>query len=311
MKNRLSRWGKSSYETDESITNQKSFLSSVVQIVDDNSDAEIIVVSSKMKVGPDLISKIPSAKLLVTTTSGHEHLALSALHLSGIRTVRMPMLRRDAVVETTLALLLSGTRCLSEFHSAARENKWVRAELPQIMPLSIRGLRIGVVGCGVIGKRILEVLQCLGAKVIAFDPKGVPDGTARVGSILELAQQVDAITLHCDLNPSSHHIISKKVVDSLPKGAILINTARGGLVDEVVVLEALRNQHLAYVGLDVFENEPCSYLELVRSINGLHLLPHAAGFHQSLLVDMTKGLFTICDSFSMGDTIFHEMFSPS
>ena len=308
---RLSRWGKASYETTESIVAQRKSLSAWVKLVPDHTDAEIVVVHSKMRIDSEALDQMPSAQLVITTTSGYEHMDIPALHARGIRTLRMPLLRRDAVVDTALGLMLSGMRRLHHFKSAAIQNQWVRGALPAIQPLSFRDLPVGIVGCGVIGKQMIKVLNVLGARTVAFDPKGVPTGVDCASSVIDLASRVQVISLHCDLNPTSANIISRDVLSALPKGAILVNTARGGLVDEVAALEALKNGQLSYLGLDVFASEPHSNLQVVNQFHNIDLLPHAAGFHQHLLEDIQKQLVDICQAFVQGADLPFEVLSDS
>ena len=118
--------------------------------------------------------------------------------------------------------------------------------------------------------------------------------------MIDLASRVQVISLHCDSNPTSTNIISRDVLSALPKGAMLVNTARGGLVDEVAALEALQNGQLSYLGLDVFASEPHSNLQVVNQFHNIDLLPHAAGFHQHLLEDIQKQLVDICQAFVQG-----------
>ena len=308
---RLSRWGKASYETPDSVEAQKKQLSELVELVSDNADAEIIVIHSKMRIGHVQIQKMPSAKLIVTTTSGHEHMDIPALHAAGVRTLRMPLLRRDAVVDTALALLLTGMRRIYHFKHSASLNDWSRARLPQINPLSFRGLDVGIVGCGVIGRQMITVLTQLGANIHALDPNGVPDGVQEVDNVMALASRVQALSLHCDLNPTSANLISEDVLSAMPYGSILVNTARGGLVDEQAAIAALDRGQLSYLGLDVFASEPYSQLNTVNNYPNLDLLPHAAGFHQSLLDDMSSQLVDICHAFVAGGELPYEILSAS
>ena len=123
---RLSRWGKSSYETQESIDNEKRQLQEIIEVVEDNSNAEIIVVHSKLQVDEHVILQCPNLQYVITTTSGYDHLNIKALHNRGIQAIRMPLLRRDAVVETTLGLILQGSRRLLVLRDASIHKGWVR-----------------------------------------------------------------------------------------------------------------------------------------------------------------------------------------
>ena len=205
----------------------------------------------------------------------------------------MPLLRRDAVVETTLGLILLATRRIQELKKAGEEEGWLRQRLPQYDLLQFKSLCIGVVGSsGVIGSRMVQVLGQLGCKnIISCDTKD-----PQSAHFDELANMCDVITLHCDLNPSSYHICNSLFFEEkIKKGLILINTARGGLIDELSAHKAIESERLSFLGLDVFENEPFENIAIQNKYKNICFLPHAAGFSNHLLTDITTSLGEICN----------------
>ena len=287
---RLSRWGHSAYETEHDLAMEREALASLVGLVGPFEDAELIVVSSKTRVGTDNVG--PSVRWVITTTSGFDHVDVAGLRARGIRTVRMPEARRDAVVETALAFLIMGMRRIGHLMEAARQGHWARADLPKLGMGMLRGRTIGVVGCGVIGAQMVQVLRALGAEVWAMDPVGVPGGVKPV-RFEQMLRGAEAITIHCDLNDATRMMFDQKTLQSARKGMVIVNTARGGLMDVASAIELLGEGHLGGLGIDVFPEEPYASMSAVADIPGLWLTPHAAGFHSGLSASIREGLVEI------------------
>jgi glycerate dehydrogenase len=305
LKPTYSRWGRSVYETAESIRLEAELLSDIAEDAGDSQDAEIMVVHSKLKVGEALLTSLQKPTLVVTTTSGHEHMDLPYLWARGIRTTRMPVLRRDAVVETALGMILDGLRKFWHFRSEARHGHWARGDLPEIAPKLLSHSKVGIVGHGVIGSRMAQSLTDLGAHVVTCDPKGLPPSveSCRFQDMVDC----DVLSLHCDLNETSRNIVDAPWLARIRPGMVLVNTARGGLVDERAAIESLDNGSLSYLGLDVFASEP--YGQLLQSVSrpNLCLTPHAAGYHPSLGRGIALGLEGIFRSYVAGDQVDFEL----
>jgi lactate dehydrogenase-like 2-hydroxyacid dehydrogenase len=262
---RLCRWGRAEYERDE------LHAMDGVEMIDDPRAAEVVVVPSSR---PVAAADVPSARLVITTTSGYAHLDLRWRRAGGVGAPRLPLARRDAVVHTTLAMVLSLTRRLRGLDAAAREGRWDRARLHE-HGATLLG-RVGVVGMGVIGTRMAEVLRGLGAEVVE----------CRRGDALPLA--VDVLTLHCSLGAANAGMVDRTVLNGLRSGAILVNTARGKLVDVEAAMQALDAGQLGGLGLDVYPREPAELRSMARE-NAI-LLPHAAGWHPRLGADLADGV---------------------
>jgi len=277
-----------------------------VEVLPEGADAEIIVVHSKIPFGAAELKRAPSTRLLITTTSGTDHIDLDHMNRVGIRVARLPEARRDAVVDATLGMLIWGLRRMGPMQKRAQDGQWARSELPIFAPIGLRRARVGVVGLGVIGQRVAEALGMLGAEVWGADPAGVVDGVREVG-LSEMLGHCDAVTLHCDLNPTSANLVSKEKLEAAHPGLVLVNTARGGIVDVDAAVTMLRNDLLGAVALDVFPEEPWPHMNWVDDHPALMMLPHAAGYHVGLARSIREGLCAAVEAFVSGRRIPHRV----
>lgn len=262
-------------------------------------DADVLVVPSLQRVTRAHVARLVAprgrCKLVLTTTSGFDHVDVEALRDAGIPAARLPLVRRDAVVETTLGMILALTRRFGHFDVAAREGRWARAELPAL-GATLLGT-VGVVGAaGVIGTRMCAVLEALGARVLRCDPR-LPDGR----SLDTLLAESDVLTLHCALTPATRDLVDARALARMRPGAVLVNTARGPSVNVEAAIAALREGRLAGLGLDVYPREPAD-LAGVRH-PGAILLPHAAGWHPCLGDLVAEGIACAVGALARGEPI--------
>lgn len=286
---RWSRWGRSSYERDVDLALEAEAMAEVAEVVGPDADAEILSVPSKHKVDAAFLARVPSARLIITTTSGYDHFDIELMKSKGIWGGRLPEARRDAVVDSALAMLLGGLRGLGPLRAAAGEGRWTRGELRGFGLRGVAGRPVGVVGLGVIGRKMAEVLTVLGAEVWGADPAGLP-GWVRPATLAELVAGCDAVTLHCGLTAENRGFVSRELLAGARPDLVLVNTARGKLVDVEAAVEALREGRLGALGLDVFPEEPYPGLRAVNDLSGLTLTPHAAGWHLDLAARLREGL---------------------
>jgi D-3-phosphoglycerate dehydrogenase / 2-oxoglutarate reductase len=279
---KLLRWGWSEYET-----SAVPGLPASVELVTAEGgsapleSADMLVVPSTVRVNAAAVARLRRCRLVLTTTSGFDQLDLDALHEAGIAVARLPLARRDAVVESALGMMLALTRRLGRFQEAAAAGRWERPRLADY-GATLLGT-VGVVGVGVIGKRVVEVLETLGALVLRCDPL-LTDSV----SLDELLAASDVVTLHCELTAENRGMIGARELARMPRGAVLVNTARGTLVDVDAALAAIRSGQLAGLGLDVFPKEPTA-LERYADPRIL-VTPHAAGWHPALGAKIAEGI---------------------
>ena len=296
------RWGQSAYETNADLEREKDRLSALgIDLIRVSSEdipaanVEVLVVNSGVSVDEALIARLKALRLVVTTTSGSDHVDLQAAQRAKVQVARCPLARRDAVVDTSIAMGLALLRQLPSFQQAAQQGKWVRGELPTRSPGTIRGLPVGVIGAGVIGKQAIRQWEALGAQVLFHDPHvegGIP--------LRDLMQQSAIVSLHCDLNPDSHGLINSETLAWMPEGSLLVNTARGACVDLEALLAA---RHLGGFALDVFANEPPAQLARLAEGHNVILTPHAAGFHPGMAEQVCEELVDVLSAWLAGQAL--------
>lgn len=193
--------------------------------------------------------------LVALRCAGFNQVDLEAAARAGITVVRVPEYSPHAVAEHTIGLVLTLVRRLHKAYARVREGNF---SLDGLLGFDIHGRTAGVVGTGRIGARVAEILLGFGCRVLAHDPRPAAALVARGVSYLPLDDLVsasDILTLHCPLTPATHHLIDSRRLALMKRGALLVNTSRGGLIDTRAVIAALKSGHLGLLGLDVYEEE--------------------------------------------------------
>lgn len=278
---RLLRWGRSAYETDRDLADEEARLAKLGVSTSRYEGAfppisgvHFLAVTSGVRVTAKLFDQADALRMVVTTTSGAEHIDVAAAEARGVLVARCPLARRDAVVDSSVAMALSLLRALPYLNRRAAEGVWARGELPALAPRTAMGAVVGLVGLGVIGLRAQELWRALGARVLFSDPR-----VAGSSPLHELLEHADILSLHCSLTGSAETIIDARALARMKPGMILINTARGRCVD---VSAALASERVAGLGLDVFPQEPPEDLAALAAHPKVIVAPHAAGFHPQL-----------------------------
>ncbi|MGB2487133.1 MAG: 2-hydroxyacid dehydrogenase [Candidatus Puniceispirillaceae bacterium] len=217
-----------------------------------------------------------------------------------------------SVAEHTLMLMLAACRHLAYADAELRKGKWLVNAL-RTRSREIMGRTIGIVGMGRIGLQVAERLVPFGIKGLYCDPNVELDSATEQRLNMQktdfdtLISRSDIVTLHLPLMASTHNIISAEVIDAMKAGSILINAARGGLVDEGALDAALRRGHLQSAGLDVFEGEPPSADNLLLSNPACILTPHIAAGTRDALEQKLAAVFANISSFFRGESLENEV----
>lgn len=257
-------------------------------------EADVVAVPSLRPVRAEHLPRLRRCRLVLTTTSGFDHVDVPALTGAGIPVARLPLARRDAVVHTALGMILALTRRFGLLAEGAAAGRWDRDRLPAV-GASLLG-PVGVVGVGVIGRRMVEVLDALGAEVLPCDP-ALP-GALPLEAVLERAE---VVTLHCALTPETRGRFDAATLARMRPGAVLVNTARGRVVDADAALAAVHAGHLAGLGLDVFPSEPQDLRRFVHPRVIVH--PHAAGWHPGLGAAIAAGITAAVRALLAGEPV--------
>lgn len=219
-------------------------------------DAEALCVFIDSKIGDAEMSRFPALKLIVTRSTGFDHIDLQAAKARNITVTNVPSYGENTVAEFAFALILSLSRRVPEAEAHVKEGGFSAFGL---RGFDLAGKTLGVVGCGHIGMHVIRMANGFGMRVVGFE--AMPDeARARENNFTylplnELLAQSDIITLHVPYNAHTHHLISKDNISQIKKGAYLINTARGAIVETDALVAALKDGILAGAGLDVLEEE--------------------------------------------------------
>ena len=230
-------------------------------------------------VSAGLIAQCPQLLCVSSTGAGYDTVDVAACTAAGIAVVNQAGGNADSVAEHTLALMLSVSRRMVESDRRMRREQGFTRE--DVMGHEIRGKTMGLVGMGHIGTRVARLAQAFGMQVIAVDPFLSADEIHKRGarSVLfsELLAQSDVVSLHCPRDATTLKMMNADTFAQMKPGALFINTARGGLHDEVALTQALTSGHLAGAGLDVWDQEPPPLDHPLLAMDNVFATFHTAG----------------------------------
>ena len=232
-----------------------------------------------------VLDAAPACRFISRLGIGIDMIDVGAATERGVAVANTPDYCVEEVTAHTLAMALWLLRGLGHYDAAVRRGEWAAAGPPP-QPCRPSATTIGVVGLGRIGTRVASQARSLGFEVVGCDPYATPQPGLRLVSFEELLRCSDLITLHAPLNSETSRLIRADTIARMRPGALLVNTCRGGLVDESAVIEAMRSGQLAGVALDVFEAEPLPADSGLRSLPNVLLTPHAAWYSPASLAEL-------------------------
>jgi len=242
------------------------------------------ILSRQGPVTAAVMDAAPGLRIIARHGVGVDDVDIAEAQRRGIVVTRAPGSNTQAVAEHTLALLLALTKDLPLLSAQVAAGAW-RGAGTKVR--DVAGLRLGLVGCGAIGQAVARLAAAFGMSVAAYDPaESDSPGVARLPTLQALLARSDILSLHLPLLPATRHLIGTAELAALPPGAIVINTARGGLIDEAALHDAIEAGHLAGAGLDVFEDEPPPNDHPLRRHPRVICTPHVAGVTDGSLVNM-------------------------
>jgi phosphoglycerate dehydrogenase-like enzyme len=223
----------------------------------------------------EMIAAAPKLRLIQKIGVGVNTIDLEAAKTRGIPVCNLPGTNSRAVAELTLALMLAVLRRVPRFDASLRSGVWTDLALQDGLG-ELGGRVVGLVGYGSIPQLLAPVLTAMECEVLYTARKPVPDATARFVPPRTLLEQSDIVSLHLPLTPETDRMIGREALARMKQGSVLINTARGGLVDQTALTEALRSGHLGGAGLDVFTDEPVARDEALLALDNVVITPHVA-----------------------------------
>lgn len=240
--------------------------------------ADGILTSAIDRLPAALIDRLPaSVRIIATFSVGFDHIDLAAARARGITVTNTPDVLTEATADVAILLLLAAARRAAEGMRLVRERRWIGWRPTQLMGQGLAGKNLGIVGMGRIGIAVAKRARAFGLQIHYHNrTRLAPDreeGATYHETLETLLPLCPFLSLHCPATPATRHMIDRATIELMPEDAVLVNTARGALVDDEALIAALRSGRLFAAGLDVFEGEPDlhpGYLELDNVV----LLPH-------------------------------------
>ncbi len=262
-----------------------SILSNEVKVYEETEPEQIlervqgfdIVVTKEIPVPGDIIRSFPdSVKLIVEAGTGYNNHDLEAIKEKGLTLCNVPAYSTERVAHTAIMMILnlssSMRKQMNMLHDGDRSNF---TRCMQVDHVEVNGKILGVIGTGNIGREVIKIAQALGMKILAYarTPREDEPGI-RFASLEEVLAQSDYLTLHCPLNAETRHLINRERLALMKPTACIVNTARGALIDEEALIEALQEGRIAGAGLDVQETEPPAADNPLYDMDNVILTPH-------------------------------------
>ena len=245
------------------------------QIKEKISNFNIVIVRSRTTITREMIEKADKCKIIARVGVGLDNVDQDAAKEKNIRVINAAEGAMNAVAELVLGFMLTLARQTARGDRAIRNGQWLKSELKGT---ELRGKYLGIIGLGNIGKRLGRLARSLNMNIIGYDVVPIDEEFAKEVGLMKsdldtLLQSSDYISIHVPLLDSTYHLINAQKMSTMKKTAKIINTSRGGVVDEDALYEAIKNGNLGGAALDVFEKEPAIGNKLAELDNVL-LTPH-------------------------------------
>jgi D-3-phosphoglycerate dehydrogenase len=238
----------------------------------------VINIRSSCKFTSRVFSECPGMKLLSIWGTGTDNIDLEAAQRHGVTVTNTPGVSAVSIAEHSLMLALAVARRVVKVHGGVVAGEWPRGQSVQL-----HGKTLGVIGLGAIGRQFARIAQGIGMRVIAWTMHPNPSLGFELVKLEELLRSSDVISLHLRLSPETVGFIGRAQIEMMKPTTILVNTARGPIVDEAALVEALRMRRIAGAGLDVFEVEPLPKGHPLTQLDNVVLTPHCAGVTPEVL----------------------------
>ncbi len=238
---------------------------------------EALIIRSRTKVDREVIEKGAALKLIARPGTGLDNVDVDYAKSRGISVVNSPESLVEGVAEHVTLMMLAASRRLVEADVSTKAGRW---EKNSLTGRELKGKTLGIVGLGRIGRRIAEIAGALGMSVLVYDVVDIPQDVVdrlrcRVVGLDELFRSSDYVTLHVPLTDQTRHLVDSARLSEMKKGAILVNTSRGEVIDQAALVAALKEGMIGGAALDVFEKEPPTG-EILTAPNAI-LTPHIGG----------------------------------
>lgn len=298
---RLAQWGDVAVNTTDSADKE-----TIKQVI---AGADIAITSWGVPtLDAEILDCAPNLRMVAHAAGSVKGIVSDELYARGIRVISSARILSYGVSETALGLTICACKNVFGFNQSIHQGGWVE---DYSVITELFDITVGVVGCGFAGAHYIELLQAFGVNVLAYDPLLDETAIAAMGAtkveLPELLAQSDVVSLYAPALDSTQHMICAETLAQMKDNAILINTARGSLVDEAALVEALQSGKLKYACLDVTDPEPPAADSPLRSIPNCIMTPHLAGLANNGKLKIGAHVADEIERFLAGDALVSEI----
>jgi lactate dehydrogenase-like 2-hydroxyacid dehydrogenase len=248
------------------------------ELVELAAGAEAIIPCHTEKLSAEVIARLPkSVRAICSFSVGYDHIDLAAAKARGIYVTNTPEVLSDATAEIAVLLMLGAARRVYEGERQIRTNTWADWSATYQLGLQVTGKRLGILGMGRVGQIMAKRARGFDMQIHYYNrhrlPPELEHGAVYHESVEALLPHCDFLSIHCPATPETHHLLNAQRIALLPDEAVVVNTARGAVVDDDALIAALRTGRLFAAGLDVFNNEP-NIDPRYKELENAFLLPH-------------------------------------
>ena len=284
-----------------------SFLSEQTQdaLIAEAASADYILAGGRLKISKEVLEKAKNLRMVQRSGVGLDALDLDAIKEKGVPLYVNQGVNSESVAEHALLLMLACLRKLPTINRNTKNGVWKKQE-QGVQTAELKGKTIGIVGMGNIAKTLVGLLKPFRVRILYYNLIQMPadyeiENNMRFVGMDELLNNSDIVTIHCALTPETRNLINKETLGMMKDGAILINTARGEIVDPDALADALKNGKLSYAALDVHAQEPIQEDYPLKDIENVVLTPHIAGVTADSFRTMMHDAFRNIDCFDRGE----------
>ena len=263
-------------------------------LVHEAVDADYLLVSGRLPINDGVLSVARELKMIQRTGVGTEMLDVEAIQKRGIPVYVNAGVNAQSVAEHTLTLILASLKRLPQVNAQTHQGIW-KKQLTGVTTHELKGKTVAMVGMGNIGRRVAQMLQVFGARILYTDVIRQPEETEKQLGLEycerfeELLPQADILSFHCPLTSENTEILNRRTLSILKEGAIVVNTARGKLINPDALYNSLKEGHISAAALDTHFEEPVRVGYKLAELENVILTPHIGGLSYEAFLDMMRG----------------------
>ena len=275
------------------------------EIIKKAAEADYFLVSGRLPIDREVIEAAPRLKMIQRTGVGTDMLDMEVLKEKGISVYVNMGVNARSVAEHAMMMILSVIRRLTIVNRNVKNGIWQKQDTG-VQSNELGGKTVGILGMGNIGRNLAEMLKGFNVKIVYYDmyrlnPYREKELDVEYCTLNEVLKRADIVSLHCPLTPETRKIINEDTIAIMKKGVIIINTARGGLIDEAALIKALEQGHIKGAGLDVFEKEPPEKTNPLLKFDNVTVSPHMGGLTYEAFQSMMVGAMENIKLFEEGN----------